>query len=399
MFEMEFVHINPRYQALLGQLGLSRPKDFQALPAVIVSGHPDRHVARVMLGGGVLTAFLKREHRVRWRDRLLNAGAGFGFASKCQREAQTLRALEGTGIGCPEWIAVGEDGEGRAFLMVRALTEAVDLRLFLRDHLPREGRARERFGRRLGQALARVHQAGFDHPDLYAKHIVVDPTSQSVWFLDWQRSRRRTQVGMAHRQRDLAALDATLAEDLVSPRDRLLCLRSYLAAAGQGIDQRLDSENWEREILDRSRKLLVKRRIREGRLCPLPPGTQELLWLDGEGLCVTPSFWAELDGRVPDWLRLHGQEPVAQAIVPLPGGGQGLLTRGRRRQPLRWLWNEFRRRPLLSPELHKAGALFRMQRRGQNVPRLLAFGQRRPWPWQIDSFVLTELNASEGRDA
>jgi tRNA A-37 threonylcarbamoyl transferase component Bud32 len=392
---MAFVHINPRYQALLGQHGLSRPEDFLALPAVIVSGHPDRHVARVVLGGGasILPAFLKREHRVRWRDRFINASAGFGFVSKCHREAQTLRALEGTGVGCPDWIAFGEDALGRAFLMVRALIGAVDLRLFLRDHLSPDARVRRHFAGALGRALAQIHKAGFDHPDLYAKHIMVDPGSQSLWFLDWQRSQHSTRVGTTRRQRDLAALDATLADELTTRRDRLLCLQSYLTPD-------IDWKPWADAIRRQARRLLAKRHIREGRLCPLPIGSQELLWLDGEALCVTQSFWSELQGQVPDWLRLDGYGIVGRisnpsyVIVSLPGGRQGLLVRRRCRQALRWLWTEFRRRPLLSPELRQAGALFRIQRRGEVAPRLLAFGQRRPLPWQIESFLLTEIAAS-----
>src|SRR5262245_57018947 len=114
---MAMLEINPRYRALLERQGLTRFEAFLSLPAVIISGHPDRNVARMTLetGPDSVGAFLKREHRVRWRDRLANAWAGFGLASKSRREAVVLRALEGTGVGCPEWVAVGEDGAGRAF--------------------------------------------------------------------------------------------------------------------------------------------------------------------------------------------------------------------------------------------------------------------------------------------
>src|SRR5207249_3324036 len=78
-----FLDVNPRYRELLKQHGLKSPEDFLALPAVIVSGHPDRNVARVKLKGPVgITAYLKREHRLPWRDRLANAWAGFGWCSK-----------------------------------------------------------------------------------------------------------------------------------------------------------------------------------------------------------------------------------------------------------------------------------------------------------------------------
>src|SRR5438128_4902273 len=122
---MAFVHINPRYRDLLDALGLRTAAQFLALPGVIVSGHPDRHVMRTTLGS--VTAFLKREHCVRRRQRFASFLAGFGLVTRSQREAMTLQALEQAGIGCPEWIAFGEDGQGRGFLLLRALDDAVAL--------------------------------------------------------------------------------------------------------------------------------------------------------------------------------------------------------------------------------------------------------------------------------
>src|SRR5262249_411345 len=103
--------INPRYRELLVKQGLSTPGDFLALSGVIISGHPERHVVQLTLASGPdsVPAFLKREHRVPWRDRLRHALAGLGFVSKSIHEARTLRDLEKAGVGCPEWIAAGED--------------------------------------------------------------------------------------------------------------------------------------------------------------------------------------------------------------------------------------------------------------------------------------------------
>ena len=121
---MAFLKINPRYRQLLEQQGLVAPADFLNMPSVIICGHPDRHVARVTLGTGpgAVPAYLKREHRVPWKDRLLNAIAGFGFVSKSSREASILSCLLRAGVRCPDWIAVGEDRKGRAFLLLRKLT-------------------------------------------------------------------------------------------------------------------------------------------------------------------------------------------------------------------------------------------------------------------------------------
>ena len=60
---------------------------------------------------------------------MASASAGFGFVSRSLREARTLEALGREGVGCPEWLAAGEDELGRAFLLVREAPGATELRL------------------------------------------------------------------------------------------------------------------------------------------------------------------------------------------------------------------------------------------------------------------------------
>jgi tRNA A-37 threonylcarbamoyl transferase component Bud32 len=390
---MAIVEVNPRYRDLLQRLGLIQAEQFLALSGVIVSGHPDRHVLRVTLeiDGACLTAYMKREHRRAWRDRLANAWAGFGFISKARREARMLQALRRAGIGCPEWIAAGEDDRGRAFLLLEALTEAWDLRTLLREPFP----ARRRFAQVLGEALAHLHEAGFDHPDLHAKHVFVDPETQAVHFLDCQRTRRRRRLDWQRRWHNLAVLDGTLAEHLASSADRLSCLRAYLRASLAGRAPRALLIDAARRIRRRTQRLLRYRHVREVRREPLPQGTQELIWLDGEALCVTRRFRATWCGQMPLWLGAKHlptgrASTVVRSSVCLPEAKPATLIRRRLSQPLRWLWAWLRRRPLNAPEVRQAALLFRLERYGVGVPRLLAFGQRHPRPWQTESFLLTE---------
>ena len=387
---MAFLEVNPRYRELLTRLGLKAPADFLALPGVVYCGHPDRHVARV--GLGEISAFLKREHRVAWKDRLASAWAGFGLVSRARREYRLLRELATAGIPCAEPVVVGEGGCGRAFLLVREVGGR-DLRAYLERA---SARARRLTMLRLGEALARIHAAGFDHPDLYSKHVLVTPAPRGqvhFHFLDWQRSRRRRRVPWGVRCRDLAALDATLAEELASPRDRLACLRAYLRAAENVGLPRLAAAA--RAIRRRSDRLLRRRRIRELRQPPLAWGRQNLIWVHGEALCVTREFRAELRGRVPPWLAptapaAEPNGPPARTLVERSGGRTGLLIRRHQRRPLAWLRAWLRGRRLVSPELEQAGLLFRLQRYGITAPRLLAVGQRFPWPWRSHSLLLTE---------
>jgi tRNA A-37 threonylcarbamoyl transferase component Bud32 len=395
---MAFAIINRRFRDLLERHGLTSADSLAALPGLIVSGHPGRNVARVMIGDTV--AYLKREHRVQWRDRFRSAIAGFGLASLAVREARVLATLHAAGIPCPDWIAAGEDGQGRAFLLLAALPGSVDLREFLHENRGASAPERYRFARQLGATLAAIHNAGFDHPDLYAKHVLVASATGQCYFLDWQRSRPR-RLGWRQRAHDLAALDATLADDVASLRERLACLRGYLCASGPpGVPRRYAPPGQARRLAEEVRRhalrLLRYRHVRKERASPPPAAAQGVYWLDGEALCLTRDYWDELHGDVPSWLPLNdAARGNAHSEVALPGGRRGWLVRSSRDRPLLWLWCLFRRRPLLSPELRRAGALFRLQKHGQAAPRVLAFGQRRPRPWRTQSFLLTEIEAGQ----
>jgi tRNA A-37 threonylcarbamoyl transferase component Bud32 len=395
---MPYVEVNPVYYDTVTRLGLLTAADFLGLAGPVITGHPDRHVARVRLAE--VPAILKREHRVRWRTRWANAFDGFGRVSRSAREALTLRRLREAGVGCPEWVAHGEDDRGRAFLLVRELTDTVELRQFVaeRSEWPR-GR-RYAFARRLGSELARVHQAGVNHPDLYAKHVLVRPADEAIFFLDWQRSRWHEELEWPRRLPDLAALDATLTEAQAACTDRLVCLQGYLAASGHDAGARAVRQVGSR-VRGLARQALRKRHVRAERQPAPLLGKQGVLWLDGEALCVTSDFWEQVQSAAPDWVAgfrqaLQANEAPGERAVALPGQRQGRLVTAAASRPFRWLWAELRGKPLVAPEVRQAGLLFQHQLRGEPAPRLLAFGQRRPRPWRTESFLLTEAAPPDG---
>jgi len=395
---MAYLEINPRYREFCQRNGLTTAAHFMVLPAVIVSGHPDRHVTQVTIGSGntALVGFMKREHHVSWGERLRNAIAGFGFVSRSCREGRVLSRLEKAGVNCPEQVAEGEDDDGRGFLLVRELAGAVELREYLRARALLPERRRKQFAQKLGQALARIHNCGFDHPDLYSKHVFINPDDQSISVLDWQRSRLRNSVGWPQRWRDLAALEATLSEDLVSSCERATCLRAYLREC------RIRKISCPKDLLFSAfrihrleKRLLHQRRVRELRERPLAVGTQGLIWCDGEALCLTREFHESLKGRIPDWLYLSKlpsdvRQFERQAQVSIGAGRQAHFVCRREIRPIARIWGWLRRHPPRSHELRHAGILFRLQRYGIPSPRLLAFGQRIFSPWRVDSFVLIE---------
>jgi tRNA A-37 threonylcarbamoyl transferase component Bud32 len=109
--------------------------------------------------------------------------------------------------------------------------------------------------------LARLHEAGFTHPDLYAKHVFVDTASGEIAFIDFQRTQHRRRITWKARCRDLAALHASLGDQLANSRDRLLCLLAYLRAAGIS-NRRSGVRRASRHILRRTRHLVRRTKVR-----------------------------------------------------------------------------------------------------------------------------------------
>jgi hypothetical protein len=370
-----WVVIDPRYRRRFARRGLLAAADFIDLPGEVVSGHADRHVVRVVLGRGLsrIVAFLKREHRVPRRERLRSFCAGFGWASKSEREVRVLTCLRQAGVRAPRWLAYGEDGRGRAFALVREITGAADLRSFLKAE-PR-ALCRRALARRLGRMLARVHAAGFDCPDLASKHVLIRPRGQVPFLIDWQRAVWTRKMRWPIRIRELALLHATLADDLATPRERLACLQSYLRAALGG---RPALRPWVKLVVGRAAQLLRRRAIQDLRRPPLSGGAQRLRWVTGESLVVTRSVWRGCRGRLPDWLIA-----AANTDVEAPRDST-LLWRGRtvilRQFPaasdLRLWWNWLRGRHEIAAGPRLGGILFQRQRCGFAGPRPLAFGQR-----------------------
>ncbi|HEV3118874.1 MAG TPA: lipopolysaccharide kinase InaA family protein, partial [Gemmataceae bacterium] len=257
-------------------------------------------------------------------------------------------------------------------------------------------RRRRRFALRLGTALAQFHNAGFEHRDLYSKHIAVDENGAAIHFLDLQRARRRQSVSWAHRWRDLAALEATVGDDVLPQTDRLTCLRAYLRRCRlDGVSACPTALRAAFQVLRAATPLLAKRRIQESRQAPPAHVIQRLLWLDGEALCVTPEFNRLLQGSLPDWLILEkmpgqGEQILLDQNITLSNGQLARLVRRRELRFVGRLWNGMRGRRVASSALRQSGILFRLERVGLRVPRLMAFGQRYVGARTVESMLLTE---------
>lgn len=264
--------VNPRYALHLWRLGLRAAPDFLGCAAGHkVSGH--RHRSVTLLNLQEVSGFLKRQFRISWKERLGAWRGGYGWVSQSRREWETLCELHEHGLA-PEPMAVGE-ASGAAFVLVRALPEAIDLPTFLTQQP--SAPERQRALCRLAEALARLHALGFTHPDLYAKHVFLRLSSWEVSFVDFQRTRRHAGgAPVRSRCRDLAALDASLPAEAVSPSERLRLLRTYLEHADTAALPLLGT--LARRIARRSRQLQVRPKLQRLRKEALRQPSQPVQW-------------------------------------------------------------------------------------------------------------------------
>jgi tRNA A-37 threonylcarbamoyl transferase component Bud32 len=374
--------VHPAFAGLFARLGLNSAAAFLELPGEVVSGHPDRHVVRVELPGAARAFYLKRQHVVGWRERLRNRLAGFGWSSRCEREAEALEQLDSRGLPVPRWAAFGILGS-RAFLLVEEVPCAVDLRRILSDNTLSFGERRT-LAARIGEAVAAVHAAGFDTPDLTAKHVLVNPATLAVTFLDWQSAVRNANVATSSRANALAALHASLTAELATPAERLRVLRAYRES---GRATFTPPANFTARILRAAGRHAQRRSVRD-QLQP-EASAQRLVWLAGEAVCAVPevaAVWPRPAVAPP----FYGAGPEGVSRIHF-AGRDAILVRGRASAPLGRLRAWLHATPWRSPGVTLGRVLFHLERYGIPAPRLLAFGQRLVSTTGAEWFVLHEV--------
>lgn len=371
---MGWAEILPGFQSLFHRHGMESARAFLDWTGILVNHHRHRQVERVTLLAaerpardmaeslaGASDYFLKKQFAVTWGERFHNAWVGFGWCATAVREGAMLQALARAGVPSPEVAALGEDGK-RAFLLTRAERELGDLRCLLHDL--RDEPARRRLAMALGRELARMHDAGFDHPDLFVQHILAGPHAESFRFciLDWQRSRHRRRVSWRIRCRDLALLDATLLGALAGDRLRLRFLRAYRQAAGGQAKPPL--ARLARAIRARAEALRQERRIREFAQMPTPAGDQAFVPVRGGALFIVQSFAERLDRRLSDsWRSMIDDAAQPWDVLATFASALGLEV-----EPMRTAAS--------SDAIPALGhTLFRLQRFGIPAPRLLVAGR------------------------
>lgn len=379
------VDVDPAYSPGFAALGVDSATGFLELPGEVVSGHPDRHVLRVELPDFSAAFYLKRQHTVTWRERVRNRFAGFGWVSRCEREAILLQQLHTAGLACPRWVASGSDDQGRAFVLVEEVVGAADLRQVLGDNVlsPIERRG---MAARLGRMIALLHAGGFTTPDLTAKHVLISPETDDLRLIDWQSSQRVQTVSSAERLECLAALHASVPGPLASGRERLRVLAAALRPARRAglVCGRLSE--LARRIVSEAERLQGRRSIRDQRQPGVTATAQRLVWVAGEAVCAVPDVAANWPTPAIAYPYYHGEPGTSE--IALPDGRSAQLIRGRSVAPFGRLRARLRGRPWRSPGVTLGRLLFHLERYGIRGPRLLAFGQRFASPIAAEWFAL-----------
>lgn len=388
--------VHPRFRTWLARCGVTSADSALSLTGEVVSGHTDRHVVRAELrcGPSCRTVYLKREHvaGVKWRAK--NWAAGFGWVSRSEREANTLEALDAAGLPGPQWLAYGEDANGRAFLLVDELTDTADLATLLRDQPP-SGAAAQRLAERIGTTLAELHAAGFATPDLAAKHLLVNTIDGAVSLIDWPSAPKPRAVRPVDVVRWLGGLNAGVPGQLADDRLRLRVLWAYRRTCvrlGRAMPYRFG-------FMAKAIHAAGKRREHRAsvRAQRQPPDEQQrLVWVAGEAVVAIPEVAADWPTPaecspfyppIPAATPPHGK----RERVTLPGGQSAVLVRFHTVDPVGRMMATVRERPWRSPSATAARVLFHLDRHGIPAPRLLAFGQRFVSTVAAESFLCADM--------
>jgi len=354
---MAWVEIMPAFDSLFQ--GWESAAPFLEWTGILVNRHRHRQVEDVNLpeAGSESTRgfFLKKEFAVTWHERFLNAWHGFGWCATAVREAAILIAAKEAGVGCADVVAFGEH-ERSSFVLLRAESDMTELPTLASDT------ERGDLAESLGRALAKLHAAGFEHPDLFAKHILVEPATQRICILDWARARRRRSISWRTRLRDLAVLDATLNASSASDRWRLRCLRAYLKA----IDGGPPLARTAAQIRGFAEAMCGKRNLREIAQPTTPAHDQQFVPACDGRLLIVRSYYEKCDGKLPDWLaNLPASESHSNDTSRFLVGASG--------SEFTWV-QTWQNKPGAWQIPQLAHTLFRLARFGVPTPRLLAVG-------------------------
>lgn len=402
--------MNPKFASLLKVLPLhSFDAMMHATTGHLVGEHQSRHIAQLQLPDDqpVSSVYLKREFSSHWKDLFVPLLKGLGVLTKSRCEWEHLWALRKQGIFCPEPIAYAQTGwiRPRGFLALAPLP-GVPLFQFWKNRQWAENRkTRHRIIRTIAESVAHLHNAGFDQPDLYSKHLWIEllPETCRIFFIDFQRSRRLRKLSLRVRWKNLASLNASVSAGHATWTDRLLFLRHYLKTTG------LDSHfrHAVKSILTRNNRLKKRHKFRQwdSLVTKSSIRTQPIFRLDKSHMWINKDFRQVLSSagfsnvkaimkqssgtllrRLPNrenWRYEFTQKNHSTTII-------GYLKRHCEKKRLWKRLNFHYQHQLTSEGCQEAHNVLTLERNGILCMRLMAFGEHKNSQGQLESFLLTE---------
>ena len=264
------VVVREDYKAELQQQGMDNPEKLHALcrdssarysgrgatPSVPIEGRPgERMIIKTCRRGGLLR-FLVRD--LYWGD------------SRPLQELCAAAAAQRAGIpAAPILAAVSVRAAGpfyRGYLITRELSGCKDLPAFLKTGIG--GSAEEQFRHKrmllaqAARAIRAMHDRGLYHGDLNLKNILIDAQQQTIYIIDWDKSRAQENLSPSRRSSNMVRCCRSMTKLSrqgleLTERDQLYFLRAYWGTDA-GIRKRL------RKDFMRMRLFLGLRKLRWG---------------------------------------------------------------------------------------------------------------------------------------
>jgi hypothetical protein len=252
------VLIIEKHRQVLARLGLETLDQFKRYGGEAVQPNRNRReVLRIRTtddDGRELVLFLKRNWCSHKKDGFLSLLRHGRVWSQARQEWENSKAMQRAGVKTATLVAYAEEcgpcWEKFSCLLTEAAAGTHNVEQFVRER--REPPERRRILKAVARGVRRMHEAGVSTPDLYGRHVFLDPASPSpsLCLIDVARLHQGIPLSAELRVRALAALNVSVPVRFVSLRERLEFLNAY---AGR-VDRKLFEQIQKRTEVLLSRK-------------------------------------------------------------------------------------------------------------------------------------------------
>jgi heptose I phosphotransferase len=231
--------VHPDYRTMLTDNGLCEMDRLLETPGETrldkrgLAAWRQRVVLTLSESGEPQKCYLKRFAHPPWRQQLMTRLAGFG--STAEVEFHWIRQLERLGIGTLKVVACGSRRNGVrevASLLLTAEISGDSLERWLPLRAALLNRTmKQRVAQHLAALVAKMHNAGLVHRDLYMSHIFITAKPENDFdlsVLDLQRVFRPRLRRWRWIVKDLAALNYSTPLSVATSADRVRWLKLYL---------------------------------------------------------------------------------------------------------------------------------------------------------------------------